>query len=110
SPEAGEILGEKVAFFTGIRDGGDQIEYQDQDPRISSAVACRARQARADLQDGSLLCSLTARARRACWSAKRLSGWCTAVRQTRWVPSPACGGGLGWGHLSLRLPASSRLR
>ncbi len=29
-----EILGEKVAFSTSVRDGGDQIEYADQDPRI----------------------------------------------------------------------------
>jgi quercetin dioxygenase-like cupin family protein len=29
-----EILGETVAFATSTRDGGDQIEYEDQDPRI----------------------------------------------------------------------------
>jgi quercetin dioxygenase-like cupin family protein len=29
-----EILGEKVAFSTSTKEGGDQIEYQDQDPRI----------------------------------------------------------------------------
>jgi hypothetical protein len=29
-----EILGDKVAFATSTKDGGDQIEYQDQDPRI----------------------------------------------------------------------------
>jgi hypothetical protein len=29
-----EILGEKVAFATSTKDGGDQIEYRDQDPRI----------------------------------------------------------------------------
>jgi quercetin dioxygenase-like cupin family protein len=29
-----EILGEKVAFSTSTKDGGDQIEYADQDPRI----------------------------------------------------------------------------
>ena len=29
-----EILGEKVAFSTSVKDGGDQIEYADQDPRI----------------------------------------------------------------------------
>lgn len=29
-----EILGEKVAFSTSTREGGDQIEYEDQDPRI----------------------------------------------------------------------------
>ena len=29
-----EILGEKVAFSTSTKDGGDQIEYEDQDPRI----------------------------------------------------------------------------
>ena len=27
-------LGEKVAFSTSTKDGGDQIEYADQDPRI----------------------------------------------------------------------------
>jgi quercetin dioxygenase-like cupin family protein len=31
-----EILGEKVAFSTSTKEGGDQIEYQDQDPRIHS--------------------------------------------------------------------------
>jgi quercetin dioxygenase-like cupin family protein len=31
-----EILGEKVAFSTSTKDGGDQIEYRDQDPRIHS--------------------------------------------------------------------------
>ncbi|MGE5538214.1 MAG: hypothetical protein ACM30I_06335 [Gemmatimonas sp.] len=29
-----EILGEKVAFSTSVKEGGDQIEYADQDPRI----------------------------------------------------------------------------
>lgn len=29
-----EILGEKVAFATSTKEGGDQIEYGDQDPRI----------------------------------------------------------------------------
>jgi quercetin dioxygenase-like cupin family protein len=29
-----EILGEKVAFATSTKEGGDQIEYEDQDPRI----------------------------------------------------------------------------
>ncbi len=29
-----EILGEKVAFATSTKEGGDQIEYADQDPRI----------------------------------------------------------------------------
>jgi hypothetical protein len=29
-----EILGEKVAFSTSTKEGGDQIEYEDQDPRI----------------------------------------------------------------------------
>jgi quercetin dioxygenase-like cupin family protein len=29
-----EILGEKVAFATSTKEGGDQIEYRDQDPRI----------------------------------------------------------------------------
>jgi uncharacterized RmlC-like cupin family protein len=29
-----EILGERVAFSTSTKDGGDQIEYADQDPRI----------------------------------------------------------------------------
>ncbi|HEY3919550.1 MAG TPA: hypothetical protein VGL83_17310 [Stellaceae bacterium] len=29
-----EILGAKVAFSTSTKDGGDQIEYADQDPRI----------------------------------------------------------------------------
>lgn len=29
-----EILGDKVAFSTSTREGGDQIEYEDQDPRI----------------------------------------------------------------------------
>ncbi len=29
-----EILGDKVAFSTSTKDGGDQIEYIDQDPRI----------------------------------------------------------------------------
>jgi hypothetical protein len=27
-------LGEKVAFSTSTKEGGDQIEYEDQDPRI----------------------------------------------------------------------------
>jgi mannose-6-phosphate isomerase-like protein (cupin superfamily) len=29
-----EILGKNVAFSTSIKQGGDQIEYEDQDPRI----------------------------------------------------------------------------
>ena len=29
-----EILGEKVAFSTSTKEGGEQIEYEDQDPRI----------------------------------------------------------------------------
>jgi quercetin dioxygenase-like cupin family protein len=29
-----EILGDKVAFATSTKDGGEQIEYADQDPRI----------------------------------------------------------------------------
>ena len=29
-----EILGEKIAFATSTKEGGDQIEYRDQDPRI----------------------------------------------------------------------------
>jgi hypothetical protein len=29
-----EILGEKVSFSTSTKEGGDQIEYADQDPRI----------------------------------------------------------------------------
>ena len=29
-----EKLGEKVSFSTSTREGGDQIEYADQDPRI----------------------------------------------------------------------------
>src|SRR2546428_9149547 len=29
-----EILGEKIAFATSTKAGGDQIEYEDQDPRI----------------------------------------------------------------------------
>jgi quercetin dioxygenase-like cupin family protein len=29
-----EILGEKVKFSTSLKEGGDQIEYADQDPRI----------------------------------------------------------------------------
>src|SRR5580700_4530006 len=29
-----EFLGEKVAFATSTKEGGDQIEYEDQDPRI----------------------------------------------------------------------------
>lgn len=29
-----EILGEKVALATSTKDGGDQIDYEDQDPRI----------------------------------------------------------------------------
>jgi uncharacterized RmlC-like cupin family protein len=29
-----EILGERVAFSTSVKEGGDQIEYADQDPRI----------------------------------------------------------------------------
>jgi quercetin dioxygenase-like cupin family protein len=34
SERRAEILGEKVAFSTSTRDGGNQIEYADQDPRI----------------------------------------------------------------------------
>ena len=29
-----EILGKDVKFATSIKEGGDQIEYEDQDPRI----------------------------------------------------------------------------
>ena len=29
-----EILGDRVKFSTSTKDGGDQIEYADQDPRI----------------------------------------------------------------------------
>lgn len=34
SARRAEILGERVAFSTSTKEGGDQIEYADQDPRI----------------------------------------------------------------------------
>ena len=34
SERRAEILGEKVAFATSTKEGGSQIEYKDQDPRI----------------------------------------------------------------------------
>jgi quercetin dioxygenase-like cupin family protein len=36
SARRAEILGEKVAFATSTKDGGNQIEYEDQDSRIHS--------------------------------------------------------------------------